>query len=161
MFFVVVLIAFFLLLLLLLLLLCCCSPQTRQFGQVQALGPFKKIQDERCSFSRAVINGSLIESTSYVRNRQRNNFTVRTSSGFALVEEFFGDQATSQVQSRVRVLVPHHNPSFEKAPLISGFLCSDHHQTIDAREISEGPLICVSKTGVFHIIALPFSPETR
>ena len=85
-------------------------------------GPLKNIPDERCSFSRAVINGSLIESTSYVRNMQRNNFTVRTSSGFALVEEFFGDQATSQVQARVRVLVPHHNPSFEKAPLISGFL---------------------------------------
>jgi len=86
-----------------------------------------------------VINGSLIESTSYARNKQRNNYAVRTSSGFALVEEFCGDDNNKlQVLVQVTVLTPQFNATFAKAPLISVFVRGDR-KLIDVKEICEGP----------------------
>ena len=64
-------------------------------GSHVAVGPFRKRGDHTTTCSRAIVNGELLESLSYTRNQNRNNFTVRTSAGFALIDHFSFSAATA------------------------------------------------------------------
>jgi hypothetical protein len=129
----------------------------RKFGNATAVGPFQTGPKGRLVCFRAVVNGVLIESLGYTRNRERNNYTVKLRDGrFGIVHEFFGEH--EGLQARVENLAMITNGQ-HSCSTISKLTKCDTQRVIPVSEILEGPLMTISFQGVLSIIQHRPSPD--
>ena len=119
-----------------------------------ALGPPFSVNGAP-TFHRAIIGGHLLESTSYTRNSRRNNFSVRTSRGLAIVEDFVAVKGI--LTAHVLFLQPVGAPS-SICPTVRQYKTANRDQ-IAASDILEGPLDTVKRHQDYFVVDFPLHLE--
>lgn len=125
-----------------------------------ALGPFVSSHGQLTS-SRAIVGGILVESLAYKRNFRRNNFTVPTKKGFAVVESFVIRKG-GELYANLRYLRKSRaSESFNLCPSIQKFAIDPNTEATFVGEIIGGPLMTISRNGDLFLVDLPFSNEAN
>ena len=133
-------------------------------GNHIAVGPFRNQEGgHTTTCCRAIVNGELLESLSYTRNQNRNNYTVRTKAGFALVDHFFmsAKDPDGALFCSVRDLDPALFSGSSLCPTITAFTARKQPRAISASDILQGPLVTELRGDHTFIVELPHSPDAR
>jgi len=133
-----------------------------KYGDALAIGPVYA-GDGAKIYLRAVLNGRLVESKSYVRNAKRNNYVVEVRGRpglFALVLNFCTlDNVT--LLAKIQDLVDLPAPELDMCSTISKFKVADEVSYIPADDIVAGPMLTISNLGDIFIINHRPSPEAN
>jgi hypothetical protein len=135
-----------------------CSRGDRRIGGVVAVGPVKLAgESERVTFSRVNVGHLRLESLSYLRNKNRNNSTIKTRDGsYYLVKGYFAEKDAVFAEVIRLELVARS----DYAPQLSNFTPREE-ATISALDIVEGPLLVLARGSKMFFIDVVLSPEVN